>query len=150
MTPKPRIRVAVLAGGRSSEHDISVMSAASVLGALDPDRYEVVPVQIDRAGGWQIEQSSRPALAPGTPALEPGRLALEPGTSDGRALVPAGRAGVPATAGDEAGPIDVVLPVLHGPFGEDGKLQGMLEMAGLPYVGSGVAGSALTMDKDLV
>jgi D-alanine-D-alanine ligase len=136
MSGRPRIRVAVLGGGRSSEHAISVLSAASVVAALDPERYEVVPVQIDRAGGWQIEASSR--------------LALEPGASGGRALVPAGRAGSPVPAGEEAGAIDVVLPILHGPFGEDGRLQGLLEMMGLPYVGSGVAGSALTMDKDLV
>jgi D-alanine-D-alanine ligase len=126
-----RIRVAVLAGGRSSEHDISVRSAASVAAALDPERYEVVPVQIDRGGGWQLEASSR--------------LSLEPG-GEANALVPTGGA-LPASA---AGPIDVVLPILHGPFGEDGKLQGFLEIGGLPYVGSGVLGSALTMDKDLV
>jgi D-alanine-D-alanine ligase len=127
-----RIRVAVLAGGRSSEHDISVRSAASVVAALDPERYEVVPVQIDRGGGWQLEASSR--------------LSLEPG-GEANALVPTGGA-LPASV--EAGPIDVVLPILHGPFGEDGKLQGFLEIGGLPYVGSGVLGSALTMDKDLV
>ena len=127
-----RIRVAVLAGGRSSEHDISVRSAASVVAALDPERYDVVPVQIDRGGGWQLEASSR--------------LSLEPG-GEANALVPTGGA-LPASV--EAGPIDVVLPILHGPFGEDGKLQGFLEIGGLPYVGSGVLGSALTMDKDLV
>jgi D-alanine-D-alanine ligase len=127
-----RIRVAVLAGGRSSEHDISVRSAASVVAALDPERYEVVPVQIDRGGGWQLEASSR--------------LSLEPG-GEANALVPTGGA-LPASV--EAGPIDVVLPILHGPFGEDGKLQGFLEIGGLPYVGSGVLGSAVTMDKDLV
>jgi D-alanine-D-alanine ligase len=127
-----RIRVAVLAGGRSSEHDISVRSAASVVAALDPERYDVVPVQIDRGGGWQLEASSR--------------LSLEPG-GEANALVPTSGA-LPASA--EAGPIDVVLPILHGPFGEDGKLQGFLEIGGLPYVGSGVLGSALTMDKDLV
>jgi D-alanine-D-alanine ligase len=128
-----RIRVAVLAGGRSSEHEISVRSAASVIAALDPERYEVVPVQIDRSGGWQIEASSP--------------LSLEPG-ADARALVPSRRGGLPEQAG--TGPIDVVLPILHGPFGEDGKLQGFLEIGGLPYVGSGVLGSALTMDKDVV
>ena len=129
---RSRIRVAVLGGGRSSEHEVSVRSAASVAAALDPERYEVVPVQIDRQGGWQIEAS---------------RLSLEPGGERG-ALVPAAPAGVPATTG--VGPIDVVLPILHGPFGEDGRLQGMLDMAGLPYVGSGVAASALTMHKGQV
>ena len=129
-----RIRVAVLAGGRSSEHDISVKSAASVVEALDPERYDVVAVQIDRGGAWQLEASSR--------------LSLEPG-GEANALVPSARQGALPVAA-EAGPIDVVLPILHGPFGEDGKLQGFLEMGGLPYVGSGVLGSALTMDKDLV
>jgi D-alanine-D-alanine ligase len=128
-----RIRVAVLAGGRSSEHDISVRSAASVVAALDPARYEVVPVQIDRGGAWQLEASAR--------------LSLEPGGRS-HALVPAN--GGPLAPGAGAGPIDVVLPILHGPFGEDGKLQGFLEIGGLPYVGSGVLGSALTMDKDVV
>jgi D-alanine-D-alanine ligase len=129
-----RIRVAVVYGGRSSEHDISLMSGASVLAALDPERYDVVPVQIGREGGWQLESSSM--------------LALEPG-ADSRSLIPAGANGsavVPA----EAGPIDVVMPILHGPFGEDGTIQGLLEMLGLPYVGSGVLGSSLTMDKDAV
>jgi D-alanine-D-alanine ligase len=128
-----RIRVAVLAGGRSSEHEISVRSGASVVAALDPERYEVVLVQIDRAGGWQIEASAK--------------LALEPG-ADARSLVrqPTAEAPLPAPTG----PIDVVLPILHGPFGEDGTVQGLLEMLGLPYVGSGVLGSALTMDKDVV
>ena len=127
-----RIRVAVLYGGRSSEHDISVMSGRSVIEALDPDRYDVVPVQIERGGAWQLE-AARP-------------LALEPG-ADSRSLVTRAESS-PALPG--AGPIDVVLPVLHGPFGEDGTVQGLLEMLGLPYVGAGVLGSALTMDKDAV
>jgi D-alanine-D-alanine ligase len=127
-----RIRVAVLYGGRSSEHDISVLSGRSVIEALDPDRYDVVPVQIERGGAWQLE-AARP-------------LALEPG-ADSRSLVTRAESS-PALPG--AGPIDVVLPVLHGPFGEDGTVQGLLEMLGLPYVGAGVLGSALTMDKDAV
>jgi D-alanine-D-alanine ligase len=133
MSRNGRIRVAVLAGGRSSEHEISLASGASVIAALDPERYDVVPVQIDRGGGWQLEASSP--------------LALEPG-GKGNSLIAQRPAGVPAPA--RTGPIDVVLPILHGPFGEDGRLQGLLDMLGIPYVGSGVAGSALTMDKDLV
>jgi len=128
-----RIRVAVLYGGRSSEHDISVMSGRSVIEALDPDRYDVVPVQIERGGAWQLE-AARP-------------LALEPG-ADSRSLVTRSESS-PALPGG-AGPIDVVLPVLHGPFGEDGTMQGLLEMLNMPYVGSGVLGSSLTMDKDAV
>jgi D-alanine-D-alanine ligase len=129
-----RIRVAVLYGGRSSEHEISLAGGASVLSALDPGRYEAVPVRIERDGGWQLEGGTEP-------------LALQPGMSGG-ALVPTSPGGLPAEV--EAGPIDVVIPLLHGPFGEDGTVQGLLEMLDVPYVGSGVLGSALTMDKDVV
>ncbi|HVI35446.1 MAG TPA: hypothetical protein VM684_04400, partial [Gaiellales bacterium] len=118
MSERPRIRVAVLGGGRSSEHEVSLRSAASVVAALDPQRYDVVPVQIDRGGAWQIESSAR--------------LSLEPG-AESRSLVPSAPAGLPAPAG--IGPIDVVLPILHGPFGEDGRLQGLLDMINIPYVG---------------
>ncbi len=127
-----RLRVAILAGGRSSEHDISLLSARSVLEALDPERYEVVNVAIGRDGRWQIESGVRPQLG-SDPA------------------VPAETLPVPAAAGTLAalGAVDVVLPILHGPFGEDGTVQGLLELAGIPYVGAGVAASALAMDKDL-
>ncbi|TML53989.1 MAG: D-alanine--D-alanine ligase A, partial [Actinobacteria bacterium] len=120
-----RIRVAVLLGGRSSEHEISLESARSVLEALDPDRYETVTVEIGRDGRWEL----------GT------------GDSDGSVAetLPVPTAQVPATLGE----VDVVFPVLHGPFGEDGTVQGLLELAGVPYVGAGVLGSALAMDKDV-
>ena len=148
MSERPRIRVAVLGGGRSSEHEVSLRSAASVVAALDPERFDVVPVQIDRGGAWQIESSAQPSLEPGHRQVESSaRLALEPG-AESRSLVPTAPAGLPAPAG--IGPIDVVLPILHGPFGEDGRLQGLLDMINIPYVGSGVAASALTMDKDKV
>jgi D-alanine-D-alanine ligase len=137
---RPRIRVAVLGGGRSSEHEVSLRSAASVVAALDPERFDVVPVQIDRGGAWQIESSAQLSLEPGAKQIESSaRLSLEPG-AESRSLVPSAA----------AGPIDVVLPILHGPFGEDGRLQGLLDMINIPYVGSGVAASALTMDKDKV
>jgi D-alanine-D-alanine ligase len=148
VSERPRIRVAVLGGGRSSEHEVSLRSAASVVAALDRERFEVVPVQIDRGGAWQIESSAQPALEPGDKQIESSaRLSLEPG-AESRSLVPTAPAGLPAPA--EIGPIDVVLPILHGPFGEDGRLQGLLDMINIPYVGSGVAASALTMDKDKV
>jgi D-alanine-D-alanine ligase len=120
-----RIRVAVLLGGKSSEHDISLESARSVLEALDPDRYDAVTVEIGRDGRWEL----------GT------------GESDGSVAetLPVPTAKVPATLGE----VDVVFPVLHGPFGEDGTVQGLLELAGVPYVGAGVLGSALAMDKDV-
>jgi len=129
-----RLRVALLAGGRSSEHDISLASARSVLAALDPARYDVVSVAIGRDGRW---------------ALESGAFALAAGSDPKPA--PAETLPVPAEHGTLAalGAVDVVLPILHGPFGEDGTVQGLLELAGIPYVGAGVAGSALAMDKDL-
>src|SRR6185295_14666241 len=120
----PRTRVAILAGGRSSEHDISLASARSVLESLDPERYDVVTVAIGRDGRWELGSGRDGSIAETLP-------------------VPAANA--PATLGA----VDVVLPILHGPFGEDGTVQGLLELAGVPYVGAGVAASALCMDKDL-
>jgi D-alanine-D-alanine ligase len=119
----PRLRVAVLAGGRSSEHEISLASARSVLESLDPEQYDVVTVAIGRDGRWEL------------------------GAGDGTVAetLPVPAANAPATLGS----VDVVLPILHGPFGEDGTVQGLLELAGVPYVGAGVAASALCMDKDL-
>jgi D-alanine-D-alanine ligase len=133
-----RLRVALLAGGRSSEHDISLASARSVLAALDPARYDVVSVAIGRDGRWAIEAGSAPALGSSVTGSDP-----QAGSAE---TLP-----VPAEAGTLAAlaAVDVVLPILHGPFGEDGTVQGLLELAGIPYVGAGVAGSALAMDKDL-
>ncbi|HEU5277402.1 MAG TPA: D-alanine--D-alanine ligase family protein [Gaiellaceae bacterium] len=122
MSPS-RLKVALLAGGRSSEHEISLTSARSVLEALDPGEYDVVTVAIGRDGRWEL------------------------GSGDGSVAetLPVPAANAPATLGS----VDVVLPILHGPFGEDGTVQGLLELAGVPYVGAGVAASALCMDKDL-
>ncbi|MES1248600.1 MAG: D-alanine--D-alanine ligase family protein [Actinomycetota bacterium] len=124
-----RLRVALLAGGRSSEHDISLASARSVLAALDAERYDVVPIEIGRDGRWQLEGGLQ-----------------QLGTSTDTALVP-----MPADDATPAvlGSVDVVLPILHGPFGEDGTVQGLLELLDVAYVGAGVAASALAMDKDL-
>ncbi len=129
-----RTRVGILAGGRSSEHDISLASARSVLEALDPDRYEVVSVAIGRDGRWALDSGSSGHV-----------LVSDTGTGPAETLP------VPAEAGTLAAlaSVDVVLPILHGPFGEDGTVQGLLELANIPYVGSGVAGSAVAMDKDL-
>ena len=118
-----RLRVAILAGGRSSEHEISLASARSVLESLDPEEYDVATVAIGRDGRWEL------------------------GAGDGSVAetLPVPAANAPATLGA----VDVVLPILHGPFGEDGTVQGLLELAGVPYIGAGVAASALCMDKDL-
>jgi len=136
-----RLRVALLAGGRSSEHDISLASARSVLAALDPERYDVVSVEIGRDGRWALESGAAAQAA----IQGPGAAPHSPET------LPAETLPVPAEAGTLAalGAVDVVLPILHGPFGEDGTVQGLLELIGVPYVGAGVAGSALAMDKDL-
>jgi len=131
------LRVIVLQGGRSSEHEISIASGESVSAALDPARYDVVGVTISREGAWQLEE----------PAAEGERLALDPGSSS-NSVIP--RAGGTLSKVRAVGPIDVVIPMLHGPFGEDGTVQGMLELLDVPYVGSGVLASALTMDKDKV
>ncbi len=120
--------MAVLAGGRSSEHEISLESARSVVAALDPSRYETVVVEIDRGGRWE--------LASGGAGLPRSSVETLPVVADSAPAATLGR-------------VDVVFPVLHGPFGEDGTVQGLLELAGVPYVGAGVAASALCMDKDL-
>jgi len=126
-----RVRVAVVMGGRSSEHEISMASARSVIDALDPERYETVTVEIGRDGRWALGSGSQAELE------RDGRSAAE--------TLPVPTSRVPETL---AG-VDVVFPVLHGPFGEDGTVQGLLELADVPYVGAGVTASALCMDKDL-
>ena len=128
-----RVRVAVLAGGRSSEHEISLASARSVVDALDPERYDTSVIEIERDGRWELAEG-RQSL----PSAEEEPVAATLPVVAARRL-----------PGQVLGSVDVVLPVLHGPFGEDGTVQGLLELAGVPYVGAGVAASALCMDKDL-
>jgi D-alanine-D-alanine ligase len=134
-----RIRVAVLFGGRSGEHEVSLASARSVMSALDPTKYEIYSVGISRSGRWLTEGDPLQLLASGEePPAAPGQHL--PAARDGRELIP-------GTQGARFPQVDVVFPVLHGTYGEDGTVQGLLELAGLPYVGSGVLGSALGMDK---
>jgi D-alanine--D-alanine ligase len=140
-----RIRVAVVFGGRSSEHAISCLTAGSVMAALDPDRYEIVPVGIARDGRWVLASRESLAIEGGRlPEVEgdglPLALPSDPSTA-GLMVVEPGQ--VPRALGD----VDVVLPLLHGPYGEDGTIQGMLELAGVRYVGAGVFASAASMDK---
>ncbi len=134
-----RIRVALIAGGRSSEHDISLASARSVLEALDPERYDVVQLAIGRDGRWELESGEEHHAVAG------GGTAASAETAAETLPVPQQGGGPLARLGE----VDVALPILHGPFGEDGTVQGLLELAGIPYVGAGVAASALCMDKDL-
>ena len=145
MTP-PRTRLVVLFGGRSAEHEVSCTTVVSVLAAVDLDRYDVVPVGITSDGRWLLaEEAQRLLVEQGPAALPP---VLEVG---GRPIDAFETLAAPAStaaggdSGDSAAP--VVFPLLHGPFGEDGTIQGLCELAGVPYVGSGVLGSAACMDK---
>ena len=131
------VRLIVLFGGRSAEHDVSRVSASHVLRAVDPQRYDVVPVAITREGRWQLARAAAGLLDAGRADELPESLDIDgPETSPLPALI----------GGTESVPT-VVLPILHGPNGEDGTVQGLLELAGVPYVGSGVLGSAVAMDK---
>ena len=139
-----RTRVAVVYGGRSTEHAISCLSAGSVLAALDRDRYDVVAVGITTEGRWVLGTDDPAGLALAGRDL--------PSVKDGQAVALPGDPTAGGLVAMEDGPgvlgaVDVVFPVLHGPYGEDGTVQGLLEMAGVPYVGSGVLASAAAMDK---
>jgi len=137
---KSRIRVGVIFGGRSAEHEVSLASARSIMRVLDPEKYEIVPLGIDHAGRWLTTEDPMATLssaAEGTPSAE---LTSPTPSATGRELVP-------GATGKALPPLDVVFPVLHGPFGEDGTIQGLFELADLPYVGCGVLASALAMDK---
>jgi D-alanine-D-alanine ligase len=146
---KKKLRVGILFGGRSGEHEVSLTSATSVLKALDPDKYEVVLIGITRDGGWRWgapageadAQALRDVLDQGkpvTPSVDPSHPGLVPLDSPS------------SSAGSGGNVVDVIFPVLHGTFGEDGTVQGVLELAGIPYVGAGVLGSAAGMDKDVM
>ncbi len=140
-----KIRVGIIFGGRSGEHEVSLVSAQSIMSAIDRDKYDVVPIGITKEGRWlttgEPMKQLRAALDKTPVALTPSPNPLpEAASQQTRDLIPGTReAGIPV--------LDVVFPVLHGPYGEDGTVQGLLELANLPYVGSGVLGSALGMDK---
>ncbi len=157
-----KLRVGVLFGGRSGEHEVSLLSAASVLLAINRDKYEVIPIGITRQGRWVTAGDAELLLsgpAPheqhraGDPLATPAAAILQRGTATvmppepGAGLFPFEAA---AGAHGEALAIDVILPVVHGTNGEDGTLQGLLELASIPYAGSGVLGSAVSMDKDVM
>jgi D-alanine-D-alanine ligase len=133
---KKKIRLGVLFGGRSGEHEVSLLSAASILKAIDRKKFEIVPIGIAKSGQW-LGAGAAQALLTSHATAEP--LQLE-ASAESAAMIP--------QSGTLTGAIDVVFPVLHGTFGEDGTIQGLLEVAGIPYVGSGVLGSAAGMDKD--
>jgi D-alanine-D-alanine ligase len=142
-----RIRVAVVYGGRSSEHGISVVSAGAVINALDPDKYEVIPVGITPAGGWVLTKGDSSAMqitGRTVPSVSDGTAVMLPADPTAEGLVTV----EPGSAVQALGKVDVVFPVLHGRWGEDGTIQGLLDMAGIPYVGPGVLASAAAMDKE--
>ncbi|HLK87861.1 MAG TPA: D-alanine--D-alanine ligase family protein [Candidatus Binataceae bacterium] len=159
-----KIRVGVLFGGRSSEHEISMRSALTVMSAMDPARYEIVPIGIGRDGRWYLRADAIRMLSDAAPRLEElagggvevsllprpcaNALVEAPGNGQGAAGQAAAR---PRADSGQAlpGALDVVFPMLHGSYGEDGTVQGLLELAGIPYVGAGVLGSAVGMDKDM-
>ncbi|HEY1442256.1 MAG TPA: D-alanine--D-alanine ligase family protein [Mycobacterium sp.] len=148
-SPSGRVRVAVIFGGRSNEHAISCVSAGSILRNLDPQRFEVVAIGITPEGSWVLTDGDPDALA------ITNRQLPEVTSSSGTELaLPADprRSGqllsLPPGAGEVLASVDVVFPVLHGPYGEDGTIQGLLELAGVPYVGAGVLSSSVGMDKE--
>jgi D-alanine-D-alanine ligase len=156
-----KLRVGILFGGRSGEHEVSLLSAASVLGAIDRDKFDVTPIGITREGRWlaaadanlllkgDMGARSR-QLRAGDPEATPGAKLLHEGIPTLLAPEPRSSNTLNQNQGPGGQPLDVVFPVLHGTFGEDGTIQGLFELAGIAYVGSGVLGSAAGMDKDVM
>jgi D-alanine-D-alanine ligase len=155
---RKKLRVGVLFGGRSGEHEISLRSALTVMSSIDPARYEVVPIEIARNGRWRLRADAIRLLKHSTPKLgvlgrggtevslppyPPGRLVVAASTARGA------RETNSADGSGALAALDVIFPILHGTYGEDGTVQGLLELAGIPYVGAGVLGSAIGMDKDI-
>src|SRR2546427_1496021 len=165
-----KLRVGILFGGRSGEHEISLLSAASVFKAIDQNKYEVVPIGITKDGRWLTSadaerlltgkplEHERPLRA-GDPEAPPSAAVLQNGEAvvvppephkSGASMIPFQTDAPTRRASDRAINVDVIFPVLHGTFGEDGTIQGLLELADIPYVGAGVLGSAAGMDKDII
>jgi D-alanine-D-alanine ligase len=136
--PNKRLRVGVLFGGRSGEHEVSLASAASVIRGLDPAKYEPVPIGITKEGHWRIGVGAQKMLPEVLRGGDPVMMTADPTDAS---LMP-----LKGGAGQH---LDVIFPVMHGTFGEDGTIQGLLDLAGLPFVGAGVLGSAIGMDKDV-
>src|SRR6476469_10439357 len=164
-----KLRVGILFGGRSGEHEVSLLSAASVLNAIDKNKYEVVTIGITKEGRWltagdaemllrgQSEVHSHlragdPEATPGAAVLATGQAVVVPPVPQrpGGSLAPFQAESLTRRASDRAINVDIIFPVLHGTFGEDGTIQGLLELADIPYVGAGVLGSAAGMDKDIM
>ena len=151
-----KINLGLLFGGRSCEHEVSVTSARSILNAIDRDKYNVSLIGIDKAGHWHLADDLDPLLADGVVKPLARRTAGAAEEAAANDLITLdlhnhGNLSAPTAPARRGAPpaLDVIFPALHGTFGEDGTLQGVLEMAGIPYVGCGVAASALAMDKAL-
>ena len=140
---KNKLRIGVIFGGQSGEHDVSLMSAQSVMSALDREKYDIIPIGISKEGGW-ITGNAFAALSSGEVGSRPAALLPDPKTA---ALMQIEQNEAELSGLSVVAKLDVVIPILHGPYGEDGTVQGLLELAGLPYVGAGVVGSAVGMDK---
>ena len=142
-----KIRVSILFGGKSAEHEVSLQSAKNIVEAIDKDKYDVILIGIDKNGQWYLNEASRFLLHAENPKL----IALNR-SSEHVALVPKDNRNqlVNLSSRESLGPIDVVFPVLHGPFGEDGTVQGLLKLFNVPFVGASVLGSAIGMDKDVM
>src|SRR6185503_8290845 len=142
---KKKLRVAILFGGKSAEHEISLISARNIVEAMDQDKYEVIAIGIDKQGRWYLDEDAR--LLRGK---EPSKV--EFGDAKNAAAVLPGNTATPVVrrSGAGFGGVDVVFPILHGPFGEDGTVQGLLKLANVPFVGASVLGSAVGMDKDVM
>jgi D-alanine-D-alanine ligase len=169
-----KLRVGILFGGRSGEHEISLLSAASVFAAIDKKKFEVVPIGITKEGHWvtaadahtlltgkaagqparggQTLRAGDPEATPGAAVLSAGEAVIVPPEPQrgSKSLAPFQTEALTRRASDRAINVDIIFPVLHGTFGEDGTIQGLLELADLPYVGAGVLGSAAGMDKDIM
>ena len=149
-----KLRVGILFGGRIGEHEVSLQSAASILKAIDRRKFDVVPIGIDKAGRWLIAEAAERLLEGRSLPANPGTQSLDSTAAGGADLVGVDPVGADSAIDSDRAlggqRLDVVFPVLHGTFGEDGTIQGLFELAGMAYVGSGVLGSAAGMDKDLM
>jgi len=142
-----KLRVGILFGGKSAEHEVSLQSAKNIADAIDKTKYEVSLIAIDKAGKWLLPNQAEFLLN----ASDPKKIALNTTGNDSVALVPQSSGEVTSLSNTQTLPkVDVVFPILHGPFGEDGTVQGLLKLAGVPFVGAGVLGSAVGMDKDVM
>jgi len=144
---KEKIRVAIIFGGKSAEHEISIISAKNVIDAIDKEKYEPIPIGIDKDGSWYLNEKSKFILESSNP-----KLAKINKANEKVALVPTNNSNklMSITSNENKGKIDVAFPILHGTYGEDGSIQGLLRMANVPYVGADVLGSAVGMDKDVL